>query len=84
MPDDADRLNEITARFREAGFDLRLYESVPGAWDAIWHPHARGSGLTGTAGEAAGTTTGATVMQAAEAALEELERLSGGGGATPA
>ena len=79
MIDDADRLNVITARFREAGFDLRLYESMPGAWDAIWHPHGQGSGLTSTAGRAAGTTSGATVMEAAEAALEEFERMSGGG-----
>ncbi len=84
MTDDADRLNEITARFREAGFDLRLYESMPGAWDAIWHPHGQGSGLTSTTGEAAGTASGATVMEAAERALEELERMSGGSGATAA
>ena len=79
MTDDPDRLNDITARFREAGFDLRLYESVPGAWDAIWHPHGQGSGLTNSTGAAGGTTSGATVMEAAEAALEELERMSGGG-----
>lgn len=79
MADDADRLNEVSARFREAGFDLRLYESGPGAWEAIWHPHERLSGLTSSAGGAGGTTTGATVMQAAEAALAALEEASGTG-----
>lgn len=79
MSDDIERLNEITARFREAGFDLRLYESVPGAWDAIWHPHERLSGLTSTAGRSGGTTSGASIMEAATSALEKLEMISDGG-----
>jgi hypothetical protein len=76
--DEPARLNEITARFREAGFELRLYESMPGAWDAIWHPHGQGSGLTGTTDEGAGTVSGATILEAAEGALAELERTASG------
>lgn len=74
MSDDPDRLNEISARFHDAGYDLRFYESMPGAWDAIWHPHGTESGLTRSTTHRERTTTGATIMQAAEAALAELER----------
>ena len=79
MIDEPARLNEITARFREAGFELRLYESMPGAWDAIWHPHGQGSGLTGATDEGARTASGATLLEAAEGALAELERMTAGG-----
>ena len=51
MADDAERLNEITARFRDAGFELRFYESMPGAWDAIWHRHFSASGIGRTDAE---------------------------------
>jgi hypothetical protein len=78
MTDEATRLNDITARFREAGFELRLYESMPGAWDAIWHPHGQGSGLVRAAGAEAHTASGATMLEAAQGALEELERTSAG------
>ena len=78
MIDEPARLNEITARFREAGFELRFYESMPGAWDAIWHPHGRGSGLTGTTDEGARTASGATMLEAAESALAELEQMAPG------
>ena len=54
----AARLNYITARFREAGFELRLYESMPGAWDAMWHPHGQGSGQVRTAEEQRGPRAG--------------------------
>ena len=77
VTDEPARLNYITARFREAGFELRLYESMPGAWDAMWHPHGQGSGQVRTAEEAARTTSGATMMEAAEGALEQLERVAG-------
>lgn len=76
--DEADTLNRISARFRDAGFELRLYESAPGAWDAMWHPHGKGSGQTGTAGTDAGTASGATAHEAAERALWELEARGGG------
>ena len=79
MADEAARINDITARFREAGFELRLYESMSGAWDAIWHPHGQGSGMVGTVDAAARTTTGATLLEAAESALAELERTGAGG-----
>ncbi|WP_217914405.1 hypothetical protein [Miltoncostaea marina] len=75
--DDAERIAEITARFRAAGYELRFSESVPGAWDAIWHPHGRGSGL---ARDAARTAVGATLLEAAERALAALEAAGGGAG----
>lgn len=84
MTDEAARLNDITARFREAGFELRLYESMPGAWGAIWHPHGQGSGQVRTAGEEARTTNGATMLEAAEGALEQLERMAGDDGGAAA
>jgi hypothetical protein len=73
VADDAARLNDITSRFRDAGFDLRLYESIPGVWEAIWHPHEGFSGLTSSTGRSGGTTTGVTIIEAAEGALRELE-----------
>jgi hypothetical protein len=76
--DEPARLNEITGRFRAEGFELRFYESMPGAWDAIWHPHGRGSGLTGATDEGARTASGATMLEAAESALAELERMASG------
>ncbi|MFN8123724.1 MAG: hypothetical protein U0237_15000 [Thermoleophilia bacterium] len=62
---DAGRLNAITARFRDAGMELRLHEPMPGAWEAIWHPPDAPAG--------ARTAAGPTMAAAAEAALAALE-----------
>jgi len=75
VPDQPARLNEITARFREAGLELRFYESMPGAWDAIWHKHHSAHGI-GRTDSKTGTTTGATLIEAAEAALARLEQMA--------
>jgi hypothetical protein len=73
MADEGERVNEITSRFRDAGFELRLTESMPGAWEAIWHRHGHESGLTGETGPGGGIAAGATLLDAAEQALRRLE-----------
>ena len=77
--DEPARLNEITARFREAGFELRLYESMPGAWDAIWHPHGQGSGLTGARTRGPGPRAVRPSWRPPRARSRKLERTASGG-----